>query len=128
MRQGQFDNPPSNKLSLEYRDGKLFTTEGVRFIPDFPIGMEQHHIDLFVEYERTFGRGGANYYTHVDMNMAQVLKLEKNYGQGFRSAYRTLAKKTAPIVLNGNKEQTDQLIEELRDYRKKYPKLYEDVG
>jgi hypothetical protein len=117
--------PERHPLKLEYRDGKIYTSEGIRFFPDFPVGSEQHQLDLLAEYIGTFGRGLAMSITHGHGD--QTLNAERIYGKGVVSEYQRIANKLLPVLNHGTEEQTDAFIEELRQYRKKFPKLYNDV-
>lgn len=98
------------------KDGKLYLPDGTEVLPNIAVGPEDHHLRLFVEYERTFGRGKAKYLTHSGME-------EKD----FVREYHELAERHGQIAVRGSPEEIEKFIHDLENYRKKHPELYEDV-
>lgn len=109
-------HPP---LLLERRGEEIWTKDGKKLIPDFEIGPNQWNINLFVEYERTFGRGMARAITHHPISSHM-------YGNE-RNDYFELAGKIGLAINNGTEIECRDFIENLREYRNKYPKLFDDV-
>jgi len=104
-------------------DGKLYLPDGTEVLPNIPVGPEEYHLRLFIEYERTFGRGNAKYATHFgEGNPIE----EQKYGQGFIEEYHDLAYRYGSIAVRGNAEDAEAMIRELEAYRKRHPGLYED--
>ncbi len=130
----QNDNPRGYKpLELEYRDNHLWMADGTLFQPDFEVGSERHQIDLFIEYERSFGRGRAFEATHkprvgnIDPRIAKEF-----YGsiENYHSIPRDWDKirfRIAEIVKSGTPEEARELIKKIREFRRKYPTLYSDA-
>ncbi|HEY4498842.1 MAG TPA: hypothetical protein VJH94_02130 [Candidatus Paceibacterota bacterium] len=111
-------HPP---LELERKGEEIWTTDGRKLIPDFEIGPEHHHIDLFVEYERTFGRGKAYDITHVDNRNVHPRLLVA------RIHYHQLAYAAPTVIKGGTKAECENLIARIREYRDKYPDLFDDI-
>ena len=124
------ENPKGYKpLELEYHDGHLWMSDGVRFDPDFPVGPERWQIDLFIEYERTFGRGKAFEITHGITEESQDPEIVKRYGgDSMIYDFQELAFLVPnAVALTENKSSAKGLTRRLREFRKKYPQLYEDA-
>ncbi len=109
-------HPP---LTLIRREGEIFTEDGRRLMSDFKIGPEQHHIDLFCEYERTFGRGKAFAITHHPISGGIYADARKEYQE--------LTGLIASTVFRGTKEECEKFIERIKGYRDKHPALFGDV-
>jgi hypothetical protein len=127
-------NPKGYKpLELEYRDNCLWMPDGTLFIPDFEVGQERHQIDLFIEYERTFGRGRAFEATHTPLrpNVDPRVKA-KIYGAAdpfsIQFDWQKISKLIKEPVKSGTPAQARELIQRIRDFRKKYPNLYDDAN
>jgi len=109
---------------LELREnGFIYDEKGKRVSPDFAVGQEKHHKLGFIEYERTFGRGVAKNLTH---NILMPHEIEK-YGEDFQKDYRSLANQAMTVLVNGTREEINEFTSALKEYRQKYPFLYEDV-
>ena len=114
--------PPMQIVRKE--DGKLYLPDGTEVLPSIPIGSEEHHLRLFIEYERTFGRGNAKYVTHFgEGNPIE----EQKYGEGFIEEYHDLAYRYGLIATRGSAKDVEIMIRELVAYRKRHPNLYEDA-
>jgi hypothetical protein len=107
---------------LEYRDGKFFNSEGKEAHTNFAVGPQDSQKQVFIEYERTFGRGIAFSVTH-GLSDAPV-------GVDSRQArldYRDLINIAQKAMQNGTEEDCEQAISDLRQYRSRYPELYSDA-
>ncbi|MDP2704269.1 MAG: hypothetical protein Q8P01_03520 [bacterium] len=115
---------------LEYREGEFYTPEGNLVRPMYQIGHEEWHRQLFIEYERTFGRGNAFDITHQAMGKmpvtaeGQKIFFEK-YGKDVRTAYNKLTR-AIPLMGRGSQEQCETFIQGLKEYRRSHTALYED--
>ncbi len=120
------DNPPGYPpLRIQRRDGRLWLDNGNLLEPTIPIGPEDHHIKVFVEYERSFGRGQAKYITHSSELYDQPNMVEL-YGEGFGEEYRQLAEDYGAAAY-GTPQLAEEYINRVKEYRLKHPRLYEDV-
>ena len=116
-------------LELTYKDGHLWLPDGVRFDPDFTVGSERWQIDLFIEYERTFGRGKAFEITHQITEESRDPKtIEKYGGESMLYEFSELASYVPSIVsLEENKNVALKFVNRLKRFREKYPLLYDDA-
>jgi len=124
------ENPKGYKpMELDYRDGHLWLPNGVRLKPDFEVGSERWQIDLFIEYERTFGRGKAFEITHQITEESQNPEMLSKYGgNSILNEFEYFASLVPNIVaVKENKEAAPKFIHRLREFRKRYPLLYEDA-
>lgn len=130
------EEDPKGHPSLIYKDGHFWFPEfdrvhGTRIhaTPNMKIGPEEYHRDLFIEYERTFGRGRAYNFTHEFI--PSIHEIRKEYGEEaeqFLDDYHNLANEYSRVVgKKGSRKKTEELIKKIKDYRKKYPWLYGDV-
>lgn len=103
---------------------KLQLPDGTGVLPNISVGPKHHHLELFIEYERTFGRGQAKYLTHA--SGIETPKLVAKYGAGFRAEYLQLAAEHSGVY-QGTEEEVAAYIEKLLAYRMRHPKLYEDA-
>ena len=69
-------HPP---LLLERKGEEIWTTDGRKLMPGFNIGPDPWHLNLFVEYERTFGRGKAFAITHNPISSPTYEKEKHDY-------------------------------------------------
>lgn len=129
--QEEYLNPKGHPpLELEWREGHYWFPDGSMLDPDFPIGPEPYHKELFVEYERSFGRGIANYITHSPRFGPKVLHSSRLYpygGHQLLDDYDECRRVIAQTTLSGNENEVRALIEKIREFRRKYPKLYDDA-
>ena len=115
-------------IQLEYREGHFWLPDGVMFQPDFEISPNPESIALFVEYERTFGRGKAFEITHQTTEESrQQGILEKYGGREMLSRFKRFAQLVPIVTLSGEKKNVEKLIKELKDFRREYSALYEDA-
>ena len=115
-------HPP---LEVHRDEDALRLASGDLLEPTIPVGPEEHHILLFVEYERTFGRGHAKYITHEEVHETETGI--QTYGAGYLDEYRQLASDYSTAA-RGTEAEVHAFITRLDDYRAAHPKLYEDVG
>lgn len=109
------------------QDGKLYRGS-LEFVPsqDMPIGPEAHHLQVFLEYEQTFGRGKAKQLTH-DIELRHRADIETKYGTGFGDDYERLRDGYDQAASRSTQADAEAYIQLLRSYRMRYPKLYEDA-
>jgi hypothetical protein len=121
---------PKGHPPIRYEDGQYICPERGRVRPEFPIGKEEYHRRLFIEYERTFGRGWAKYITHGGGQYIPGTESEKkfneSYGEKAIEEYREL-QNTIPLMNLGTKKQCEEAIAKIIEYRRKHPGLYADV-
>ena len=104
------------------RETHVFINEkGARIIPNIRVGPEQHHRELFVWYERAFGRGRAGYLTHFAEGNPKARSL---IGPRFAEDYYAIASKAAAPMAGGTKQRAEEVVEAIKEYVKKYPLLY----
>jgi hypothetical protein len=85
-------------------------------VSKFDLGPEKYHTDIFIEYERTFGR---SYAANDKQHHAEV-------GDNAMShEYRAIALKAVPLMLNATEDEAKEIIEEIREFRRKHPEVYE---
>jgi hypothetical protein len=127
-RSGQENTPGYKPLELEYRDGHLWMPNGVRFEPDFKVGPDQRQIDLFIEYERTFGRGKAFEITHQTSAESQKPEVLERYGGPTMLSHFEHLSQDVPLITGDieNASYAEKYIKQLQKFRTDYPKLYED--
>lgn len=115
---------------IRYENEGFICPERGRVVPEFRVGPEEYHRQLFIEYERTFGRGKAKYITHGNGAYVPGTESEKQfnerYGKGVLEEYSKLTG-VVPLMNIGNEEQCHEAIEELKDYRRRHPGLYDDI-
>ncbi|MFC1645027.1 hypothetical protein ACFL08_03300 [Patescibacteria group bacterium] len=115
---------------IKYDDGVYICPKRGEVVPQFPIGSEDYHRNLFIEYERTFGRGNAKFITHGQKGYISGTESEttffNKYGEGVIDEYRELTGLTTAMN-RGTQEQCEDGIRKLREYRKKHSGLYSDV-
>ena len=115
-------HPP---MQIEYRGGKMWLMpENVEIAPHVPVGPEEHHRRLFIEYERTFGRGLAKDVTHQ-------VRSAGNRGRIWQEVigeYRAIAAEFNQVARNGTPEEARALSVKIKAFRRNHPDLYEDVS
>jgi|SRR3989344_7524874 len=125
------ENPLSNPGSeryklLEFRDGHFWFPDGTLATPDVEIGLEEYHRQLFIEYEISFGRGKAKFMTHSGMPGQQILSLHGEAAMSYLSDYQTIASEYVKLIKNGSQAEIRILTSKIKEYREKYPWLYEE--
>jgi hypothetical protein len=112
---------------LRFENGRYVTLKGNEVVPDWSLepGSGEHHRSVFIEYERTFGRGEAKYVTHSseDELPGQV----QVYGKGFLNEYKQLAGEYHEAATRSMPEEARRYIERLQAYRRNHPGLYRDA-
>lgn len=118
---------PKGHPPLVHVEGRIFRThEGELVRSQWPLGPEPYHRDLFVEYERTFGRGLAKAASH-GLAYAPIPQELKDQAKQIQDDYWPLASQVKRLSLTGTAEQIKEEIQKIRRYRAKYPALYSDV-
>jgi len=116
---------------IQFIEGKYICLERGLVSPEFDIGPEEYHRKLFIEYERTFGRGEAKHLTHGGANYLPGTDSEerfnKKYGPNLVEEYQKFASQIRGLLFNGEKEKCDNMMKELGEFRRKHPNLYSDV-
>ena len=119
---------------IKYIDGRYICPERGWVRPEFSVGPEEYHRNLFIEYERTFGRGLAKDLSHGPLGFPSYMddpdfekKFNEEYGQNLKEEYRELSSKSVGYMCNGSKKVCENTIKELKEYRRKHPKMYSDV-
>lgn len=102
----------------------FINSEGSRIIPNVNVGPEQHHRELFLWYERAFGRGWAGIWTHEPMLASPETR--QQIGLNFSNDYRAVSSVAAPAMASGSKERVEEAIEAIKGYVRKYPNLYRE--
>lgn len=118
---------PKGHPPLVFVERDLFRTpKGDVVKSEWPIGSESYHRELFIEYERTFGRGMAKDITHglgfipIPSDLKPKIKmLQKEYWE--------MAGRIRNLSLSGSEEIVRQEIQKIKEYRSKFPELYLDV-
>jgi len=127
MREANVDDPKGYKaLALERREGRLWLPNGTELVPNISVGPEPYHLDLFVEYERTFGRGNAKYATH-DFEIYDQPNAIKKYGEGFGDEYKALSSEYSEVIARNSEQDTRTLVEKIKEYRRRHQGLYIDA-
>jgi hypothetical protein len=123
-------DPGYKPIDLEYRDGHFWMPNGVRFDPDFKVIPEPNRIALFIEYERTFGRGKAFEITHEITEESRNPEVIEKYGGYDMKVYFDKFSYSVPIVTEGggDEEMAQKLIKQLKEFRLKFSQLYEDAN
>lgn len=116
-------DPGYTPLQIERRDGKLWLPNGTLLIPSIEVGTEGYHLDLFIEYERTFGRGNAKLATHLGEENGLT---EELYGADFITEWKELATAYGQAARTPDPQLTQQVIQRFKEYRLKHPNLYHD--
>jgi hypothetical protein len=113
--------PGSTKEVFITPDGKPVTSQ-------FDLGGGDHHRKLFIEYERSFGRGEAFLATHPGPGGARLVPNDwPQRKKDIFNGYMPLAEKAARMMRHGTEEDVAIFIAELRAYRQKFPEIYEDA-
>ncbi len=110
-------------LQVEWREGRMYRADGIEVVPNIPVGKEVYHHKLFIEYERTFGRGNAKFITHMYLYEDYHPQLIELYGAGFLDEYRDLRDRYTGMTYAAEPE-VNKYIEELNQYRKRHSRLY----
>ncbi|OGI82636.1 hypothetical protein A3I95_01355 [Candidatus Nomurabacteria bacterium RIFCSPLOWO2_02_FULL_44_12] len=98
------------------------------FEPDFEVVAKSEAIALFVEYERTFGRGKAFEITHQTTAESRSLEVLSKYGgHSVVTEFEKFAYLVPIVTRSGEAAIANRIIGELKDFRRKYPLLYEDA-
>jgi hypothetical protein len=120
---------PIGHEPMDYKDGRWYLPGNELAQLDFNIGPEKHNRAVFKEYERTFGRGFAYDVTHRTRQNSiyknERKNIEEKREEEILSEYNRLRGAT---VFFSDKEKSDRMIEELRNFRRSYPELYIDVS
>lgn len=126
------EDNPKGYLPIRYENGQYICPERGVVRPEFPIGEEEYHRNLFIEYERTFGRGNAKDTTHSYGYPKYIPGTDsekdffERYGDGVIEEYREL-QNAIPLMKFGTKEQCEEAIAKIREYRRKHSGLYSDM-
>ena len=108
---------------LRFKNGQWFFPDGRVANPSFSVGKEEHHRELFVEYERSFGRGNAFDVTHAHLGTFGLSSEKKEA----IAEYQVFASQAPPLIHGGSKEQVVEIIQRIKDFRGKFPWLYVDA-
>lgn len=108
--------------ALRFESGSWFFPDGRLAAPDFSIGPEEYHRELFIEYERSFGRGKAKDVTHAQLGSVFPVA----YKEAIK-AYQPISSKAPSLMNMGSREQVQRAIQEIKDFRRKFYWLYDDV-
>ena len=113
-------------------DGNIYTPEGILIKPDHYVGPEKWHKQMFIEYERTFGRGLAKRETHIEANAMSAARrvFERKYGEGYGNLmedYRKIMNEYFKAMEDGP-EKAEEIKSKIQGFRRHYPKLYKDVN
>ncbi|GEM_PF-2124532 len=127
----QFDHEPKGyqPLELDFRDGHYWLPDGSMLEPNFIIGPSVCHKELFIEYERTFGRGTARDVTHSPRIGPHVLNTQillPYGGHNILDDYDAIRRSISEVTSRGTEEEARNLIVKIKEFRRKYPKLYDD--
>lgn len=123
------DSIPKGHAPIQYVDGKYICPERGLVVPQFQIGPESYQRDLFIEYERSFGRGIAKDITHgiVPLPLGAHQMISGLYGENPIEEYRAISGKAIGLMARGSQEDVGSMIQEIRKYRAKHSGLYNDV-
>lgn len=121
---------PRGYYPIRYENGQYICPERGVVRPQFPVGKEEYHRNLFIEYERTFGRGNAKYVTHGGgpyiKGTDSETRFNERYGEGAIEEYHDL-QNVIPLMNFGTREKCEEAIEKIKEYRRKHLALYKDV-
>lgn len=133
-QEGQSTQPSNNVEgwpSLVLRnDGQIYTSDGIVVTPNHYVGLEPWHKGMFIDYERTFGRGIAKIETHNTRGERNPELLDRRYGPGYagvREDYQSIEQEYGQIMRSGSPEEAERIKQRLQEFRNKYPRLYQDV-
>lgn len=118
---------PKGHTPLVFAENNLFRTpKGDLVRPEWPIGSESYQRELFIEYERTFGRGMAKDISH-GLGFSKIPSSLKSQIDVLQQEYINIAARIGYLSFSGSEEDVRQEIQKIKEYRAKYPELYEDV-
>lgn len=118
---------PKGHPPLVFVENNLFRTpKGDLVRPEWPIGPKSYHRELFIEYERTFGRGMAKDISH-DLGFSKIPFSLKSQINILQQEYRDIAGRIGYLSFSGSEEDVKREIQKIKEYRSKFPELYEDV-
>jgi len=100
----------------------VINEKGERVVPNVMVGPERHHAELFIWYERAFGRGMAGNLIHFPPSACTHIR--KKIGPNYVEDYHSLSSHAAPVMQNGSKKQAEKMIAAIKDFVLKYPCLY----
>ncbi len=130
-QEGQQNKKANGHPPIEYIDGNYACPERGLVRPEFDIGPEEYHRKLFIEYERTFGRGQAKFLTHGGANYIPGTDSEKKFNEKFGpnviEEYREFSNKIRFLLYRGKREDCEDMIIKLGEFRNRHPNLYSDV-
>lgn len=119
---------------IKFVNGEFVCFERGIVKPQFEVGSQEYQRNLFIEYERTFGRGrafdlthdlgGANYVPGTDSEK----KFHEKYGSNLKEEYQEFSGRIRSFLSRGTKEDCEEMINELSEFRKRHPGLYSDVA
>jgi hypothetical protein len=100
----------------------------------WPILVKNLNVNAFLEYERSFGtrlncafrwtHGHGDYPPRIFL---QNLGLSTRVIQEYRNEHYGLAGRVAPTLISDDERLVEKFIEDVKNFRKKYPWLYHDV-
>ena len=122
-------DPGYKPIKLEYKEGHFWLQNGVRFEPDFELINEPKRIALFIEYERTFGRGKAFEITHKTTEESRRPEVIKKYnGQDIISVFERFSYIVPMVTMGGGDSALiEKLMLQLKNFRNEHTLLYEDA-
>ena len=122
---------PKGHPPLIHVKGRVFKTpEGTHVRSMYELGPEEYHAGLFIEYERTFGRGMAKVITHGGPISGYPLREElrkPDVQRRLQAEWARNGARSANLMRAGTAEEVRENIQWLKDYRARYPGLYDDV-
>ena len=122
---------PKGHPPLEHVKGRVFKTPEGTFVRSmYELGSEEYHAELFIEYERTFGRGMAKSVTHGGPVAGYPLREElrqPGVQHRLQAEWAGNGARSANLMRSGSAEEVRENIQWLKDYRARYPGLYDDV-
>lgn len=116
------DVPSNIRLPRSSRRKIFVNAEGQHVVSQFDLGAELHHIDIFIEYERTFGRGKASDATH-----GPLPPMANDRQREVKDAYEVISSRARAMMLSASKEQAKDYIQELAQFRSDFNDLYADI-
>ena len=87
--------------------------------PDHLVGDRLDQKELFVEYEFTFGRGGAKIATHGNSAIPKYREIRDEYGD-IKNRYMLIVSDP-----EADPEEIEKVKQEIVVYRSKHPELYQ---
>jgi len=117
---------------IKYINGKYICPERGVVNPEFNIGPKKYQRDLFIEYERTFGRGQSKFLTHggaifVIAETNSEKEFNKNYGENLVKEYKEFSDSISNLLYRGDQNTCEDTINKLKQYRRNHSELYSDV-